>query len=280
MKATTGNTPLNLTSPESWNELTLPQLRALCRIIASGTDPAYRQQLIFMRWTGIRALPVSRLHDGIRFYLYLKGRTPFWMSVDTYRVFLQRIAFSMQRSELSNQLLPCVRSLHRRLHGPGKKLFNLTYGEFIHAEAAYNRYLSHPADISHLNALCAVLYRPGNGIPKGSLRFKGDRREAFNDFNYMHRAGWFNRVPLWQRIAIFLFYTGSREALYAAHDALRENTTVGDDHRSDIEKHRELVNTLNQGDVTKTEAVYQANLWSVFGTLNSLAVQNKKLMKK
>jgi len=275
------HTAINLQAPENWNELTLPQLRTLCRLIASGIDPTYRRQLVFMRWTGIRALPWSKTtSDGARAYLYRKGRRLFWMTVDTYRVFLQRIDFCGQRSELSNQLLPHVRSLHRKLYGPGRKLYNLNYDEFIHSEAAYNRYLQHPTDLHHLNALCAVLYRPGNGINPKASNFTGDRREPFNDYVYMQRASWFNKVALWKRIAIFLYYSGSREALYEAHEALRENVTIGDDFRSDIEKHRELVNTLNQGDVTKTQAVYHSSLWDVFGTLNNLVIQNKKLQKR
>ena len=281
MNTTAENKIVRLNVPENWNDLLVEQLRYLCRLIAKGINPSYRRQLIFMAWAGIKSLP-SRFVDeaGQHFYLFRCKKQFFYLSVEDYAFFLRKIDFCSGRSELSKQLIPHVWSLHRKLYGPASKLYNLTYNEWIHAESCFNRYLADNKNMSHLNALCAVLYRPGNGINPSSIEYKGDSREAFSDFIYLQRARWFRFVPLWQKVAIFLFYAGSRDALYNAHNDLKENTTIGEDKTSDIEKHRNLITSLTNGDVTKNHQVLKSNVWDVFAILNNMVQQFKKMNKK
>ncbi len=270
-----------LQAPEHWNDLTFKQLRYLCRTIAAGLNPLYRRQLIFMIWTGIKSLPAKFVDEaGQTFYLFRRRRQFFYLSVEDYAFFLRKIDFCTGRSELTKQLMPHIWALHRKLYGPSSKIYNLTYNEWVHAESCFNRYLNDNKNVNHLNALCAVLYRPGNGIHPDSIEFSGDRREEFNDYVYLKRAQWFRWVPMWQKVAIFLFYTGSREALNNAHLNLKENTTIGEDHTSDIEKHRTLVNNLTQGDVTKNNQVLKSKVWDVFAMLDSQVAQIKKISKK
>lgn len=271
---------INLAVPENWNQLNKKQLRQLCRMIAHGISPSYRRQQLFMLWAGIQALPGKMVdHLGQTFYLFRKKRSLFYLSVEDYTYFLRRIDFASGRSELTRQLLPRLWAPFGWLHGPSNKLYNITYNEFIHAEAAFNRYMADGKNINHLNALCAVLYRQAV-MSKKSKYYTGDVREGFNDFNYMQRARRFRFVPLWQRIAVFMFYSGSREALYQAHTYLRDEATIGEDHSSDLDKHRQLINTLNQGDLTRNKSIMQSPVWDVMGMLNSMVKQYKQITKK
>lgn len=272
---------VELSAPKSWNELNLKQLRMLARMIARGVTPAYRRQLLFMAWTGIRTKNSSFTDEfNQRYYLYQKGKRFFYLSVPEYASLLRKVDFIQEPSRLHTQLLPSVWLLWHKHYGPSNKLFNISYDEFLHAEAAFKRYVSNMQHTEHLNTLCAVLYRPGNGINPKSEQWQGDARIAFNDYSYQRRARLWKWVPVWQKVAVFLFYNGCREALYESHKALREESTIGENKTSDLEKHRQLINTLNQGDITKNKAIIKAPLWDVMAMLNHLVEQNKKLRKK
>jgi hypothetical protein len=273
---------IDLHTPEKWNDLTAKQLEVLCRMIASGINPMYQRQLIFQSFTQIKPLPKFYTdQDGKTFYLFKHRPTKkqFYLCVDDYAWYLKKIDFTSEHSQLSKQLLPVVKSIITKLHGPATKLFNVKYGEFIHAESCFNRYLQ-TKDIKDLNALCAVLYRKASGVKETDANYDGDLRIAFNDYVYMHDAKRFKYVSVWKKIAIFMFYTGAREAMYLAHPHLQENATIGEDHTSDIEKHRALVNTLNNNDVTKNKAIYDSPVWDIFSMLDRMVEQYQKTVKK
>lgn len=272
---------INIELPDSWNKLNFNQLRFICRAIGKGLNPLFLRQLAFIRFANLKALRHSYVdQDGLRYYLWLQRNTKqfFWLSVQSYTLFLRQLDFMGKESKLSNQLLPVVRILGRKYYGPARKLFNLTYNEFIHSELCFNRYLD-SKNIKDLNTLCAVLYRQSNGISPHSDNYQGDQRKPFNDFLYIRQAKRWRLVPLWKRIAIFLYYSGSREELYQAHSNLRQSSSVGQTQKSDMDQHRALINTLNQGDITKNKQVLQSLVWDVMAMLDRMIEQQNQLKK-
>jgi hypothetical protein len=269
--------------PEDWNSLSLPQLRQLCRLIAKAVPHDYRRQILFCHWSGIRMLPHNELDaNGMKRFLFfhLKLKKRFFLSLPDFVSFLHRLDFTHDEPSLTIQLMPSLRASWRRLYGPSSSLFNISYGEFIHAEACYNRYIS-SNDVNDLNSLCAVLYRPSNGVRPRSIHFEGDRREIFNDFIYPDRGRWLRRVPRWRRIAIFLFYSGCRQALFQAHPMM--NRRVESDQLLDVNEidlHRRMINTLNKGDITKNKRVLDSLAWDVFAMLDSMIENVQKMQEK
>lgn len=274
---------IDLQLPQSWNELSPAQLRYLCRLIASGLNPWYLRQKVFLHLAGLKALNNKFIDDqGDVFYLFkhLKSKSFVYIKVEDYAWYVKQIDWVKSESGLSAQLFPVFKVLGVvPLYGPSRMLFNLSYAEFVHAESCLNRYLQTKKPEA-LNQLCAVLYRPGNGLSPKSENYKGDRRKAFNEYTYT-RPNWLIRMlPLWFKVAVFLFYAGAREAMYQQHLNLRENATVGEDRSTDLEKHRRLINTLNQGDVTKNAQIQQTPLWDVFAMLDRMVEQYNQIKKK
>jgi len=277
------NKVIDLKIPTSWNQCTAAQIRFLCRLIAAGLNPWYMRQKVFMQFGCLKAINHRYLDDnGTPYYLFkhLPTKQFCYISLPDYSFYLRQIDWTQRESELSEQLFPSIKVLGMiKLYGPSKKIFNLTYGEFVHAESCFNRYV-HTKKAEALIDLCALLYRPGSGISPLSDEYKGDRRKDFNEYTYTRHRWMIKLLPAWFVVYAFLYYTGSREAMYAAHQHLKESVSIGEDRSSDLDKHRRLVNSLNQGDITKNQLIWQTPVWDAFAMIDRMIEQHKQITRK
>lgn len=97
-------------------------------------------------------------------------------------------------------ILPTVRIGWRVYHGPAGALLNLTFGEYMVAYDFYRRYMMDKGE-RDLNALCAVLYRPGGG------RGGDDVREVFDVNRCVGRARMFSRLSFEERFVILSWFS-------------------------------------------------------------------------
>lgn len=123
--------------PASWDEITPRQFRQYLNWLASGADIAGMFTLLQL-WYGIRYRHSRLLDDDQRTDLLAVLD---WITTPP-----------------SRWMLPRLRVGFDQIIGPGNDLEYLTFGEFMYAQAAFDRYLD-DNDVTHLPELIAALYR-------------------------------------------------------------------------------------------------------------------------
>ena len=127
--------------------------------------------------------------------------------------------FVLESAGLTAQLLPAVRVpgwrywLRGRFWGPRESLRNVSFAEFIFADAYFVAYAKgQKADF--LDLLVAVLYRPQRWPYRPrAAGYGGDRRQAFNEHLVRRRAAVLAQLPRGQKLAVLTWYRGCRQQL-------------------------------------------------------------------
>ncbi|MGV3588607.1 MAG: hypothetical protein ACO1OF_16495 [Adhaeribacter sp.] len=192
--------------PGALNELSAPQLLRLAGLIHA---PNTQDEIV------TKAI-IILLNVWRNFYLtYLFV----WHVTADHLAELARLTnFLFSDNLLTKNLLPTVRLPWRlkKYYGPADELENITFIEFIKAEAAFLAFQRTQKE-EYLNRLCAILYRPrrrGKLTPENAT---GDIREKFNDALVPGRALAMARLPIQVRLAILLFFSGCRQTIVKAN---------------------------------------------------------------
>ena len=181
-------------------------------------------------------------------------------------------------STLSVNLLPTFKHRFTRFYGPADKLFNITFKEFIVAETLFRNY-SQSQDDSFLSKLIATLYRPKTkNADTLSFEFNGDVREPFNDHIIEARGKRMDSLNPSYRFAIALYYQGCRKFLHTQFSNVfsGSSSSGSSNHRGYLD----LVNSLTNNDVTKTEEVRNSMLFDVLVHLENVLKEQKQAKSK
>jgi len=198
---------INITAPTSYNQLTKKQLLEITQIFASEPRLSLFRVLTFLKLTGAKILKNDG--SGIRFKY---KNTKFYLTPEEFLSFSKSFDFLTENSTLTNNLLPIIRVALKKYYGPSNSLFNITFGEYLTAENYFIRY-NKTKDIIFLDKLIATLYRPKKKAIKVDENYKGDLREEFNDFLIDRRSKTIAKLPFYKKHAIYIFYSGSVNAL-------------------------------------------------------------------
>jgi hypothetical protein len=271
---------IDLKMPTEWNQLTRRQLLFVCRLFRLKLSEFNFKLSVFIKFTGIRALPVRKV-SGQTYYAFKKSGQVFWISIDELYCFIGSANFLCADSHLTKNLFPKFTLLWRRFFGPSAKCYNITLLEFLHAEAALFRFHSahHP---KHMRTLCAILYRHQvKCYNPAAPNYNGDRREPFNDYTYQHRARWFKLLHPNRFYAVYVFYNGCRNAIIEAHpEVFVGGGTVSSQPVNPVDGIKSLITTLTNGDVTKIHEIENTRVWDALHHLNSMIVSNREAMKR
>jgi hypothetical protein len=257
---------LNLTMPETWDQLTCKQLLFVCRMFLQQLTEHEFKLRVFIKLTGISTLPQKVIAEHV-YYFFRKANTRFSLTVDELHWFIQSAAFLLNEVQLTVNHLPVIKFFGMRLHGPANKGYNITMLEYIHAEAAV--YAWHKTKKpEHLLKLCAILYRPAKpAVKQRAIDFDGDKRQPFNDFTYQRCIKWFRLLPRAKVFAVYLFYMGFKNALVKAHPAVFSNAPVSSEPLNPTESLQQLVFGLNGGDITRNNDILRKPVWEIFKQL-------------
>lgn len=270
---------LDLKIPTEWNKLSRKQLLYVCRMFLLKKKESDFRLLVFLKLTNVKALPKRIIADQV-FYFFKYKKQQFSLTVPELNWFCNAVDYLRQDSRLTVNLFPWLRVFHRKYYGPSKKCYNVCFNEFINAEACIYAYHT-TKNLKHLRQLTAVLYRrQKKNYNPGSAKNTGDRREPFNDYTYQHRARQFRFLSKEKLLAVYCFYIGSRNALMEAHPDIFKGGTVSSEPVNPVKNLQELMYSLNQGDLTKIKELEQVQVWTVFGQLQHMVVENEKLKKK
>lgn len=269
---------LDLKIPTTWNQLTRKQLLYVSRLFLLNLSNFRFKLLIFLKFTGVKALPKKVIADRV-YYFFRKKKIRFSLTVGELHSFLSVIDFLTADSQLTKNLLPKFNILGTWLYGPSNKCYNITFLEFLNIEA--NLYAFHKTKKrKYLRLVCAILYRPQvKPYKPKSPTYNGDRRETFNDFTYQARAKWFRLISAKKQQAVYTFYVGCRNELMKAHPHLFSSSSVSSEPVNPANSLKKTILALNLGDVTKNKLIQQTPVWEAFTQLEDLVKQNKPKKK-
>lgn len=182
--------------PSTWNELTRAQLLAVMGVLYG---PAHK-------------LPVK-----LRLLSVLSGAPlpPLLAQPELVVVQLYSLTdfVASEEHRLTEQLLPEVKVGSRRFVGPRSSFRNLLFGEFIFADTYFRAWATHRSAAA-LDLFLATLYRPAvPGLGPSDPRWRGDRREEFNEHRTEYLASKLTSLPDAQKLAITTWYRGCRTQL-------------------------------------------------------------------
>ncbi len=269
---------LDLKIPQSWNALTRRQLLYLCKLYRLNLTELKFKTWLFVKLTGIKPLPRKIIADQV-YYFFKKGKTRFSLSVDEMHWFLHSVDKFMQESHLIKNLFPKFRMLWKTFYGPSNSCYNISVHEFMLAETMLDAF-HHSKDVKYLRQLTAILYRKQvKPYRPNSPNYTGDRREPFNDFTFQRRARWFRFLNQNKLQAVYVFFVGCRNAIIEKHPHLFNTTAVSSEKTNHTENLKNMLISLNQGDITKNKEILQSQVWEAFGQLNEMAKQVKSIKK-
>jgi hypothetical protein len=269
---------LDLKIPETWNQLSRKQLLYVCRLYILNLTELKFKTWVFIKFTGIKALP-HQIIVGRLYYFFQKNKIRFSLTPDELLWFLHSVDYLLSESKLTINHFPVFRILGKRFFGPSNSCYNISVMEFLLAEQmleAFNR--TH--QLKYLRLICAILYRPQRKpYRSNSPDYNGDRRETFNDFTFKRRERWFRLLSKSKLYAVYIFFVGCRNALIEKHPYLFSNNKISSEPVNYSEALKQVLISLNQGDITKNREIQQTQVWEAFGQLNEMARQIRQIKK-
>lgn len=185
---------INLKIPQSWNELSVWQLKKIASLLHSET---------------------SVLFDYKVFMVLLKVRWWAFRKKWKIRKVLKEVSLSMLKTHYNwfygslelTVFIPTLKATSQVWNAPADRLTNISIDEFSHAEDLYLGWNA-SKDFEYLRYLAAVLYRENDDNGK---RVKFDKTELDKRAKQIEKT---NQKTL---LAILLTYQGSRGYLFAQY---------------------------------------------------------------
>lgn len=207
--------------PEKWEDLSAKQFTQVAGVIFSRLNPtaAKMQMLLILlnaRRNWLLRIRLWRLRDEkhkASWYDALLDRLFGVLYLEDVAFLLHYTKFLFQPLQLTKQLLPFFEFKGVKYYGPGDKLEHLAFWEWVKADTYYGNYFD-TRKVRWIDELVAVLYRPARDEfnpldPEGS----GDIREVYADHVKDKRVEVVAKWPLEVKLAILLFFQGSREQI-------------------------------------------------------------------
>lgn len=252
---------LELDIPRSWNDFSREQLMKACDLFIKPKEKTNFLTRAAMDLLGLKLISFRRTPiDNIYLFKYQDRRIA--IDSDQLAFICRHFEFLLKESNLVENRIYSIRRGFRRYYGPEKKLYNMSYDEFRSAEnffLAYNK----TKDPSFLDKLVATMYRPKRkGLKRNSLLYDGDIREPFNPYIVEKRAGKFRTLPMKYKIAAFQYFFGCMKHLTTTFHMVFEPGSGGQIYDR-VQQSLRMLDYLAGGDVTKTKAVLQANVYEI-----------------
>jgi hypothetical protein len=277
----------NFAIPHSWNELTPDQFIRIASLGIQNLPFAEFRAKALLRLLDLRVMkrkPVM-VDDVPHYYLKHGHSRIYLLSVEALDEVAGTISFLISEKIVKNQkyyfinpkltrnLIPEVNGLV----GPADGLVNCIFEEFIRAQTSLEKFHK-TGKTEHLDMLIAALYRPRDPeADVSSADYKGDIREAFNDYTIDVRMKAVSKLSPEIKNAILMFYQGCFYMIDKKFPHVFNGDGSGAVNADPYMGFMKLANALAQNDVTKAEQVRRSMLYDVLVTLEELAIQKEKL---
>lgn len=204
-----------LTLPERWNELTVHQLRWICKYIYPNINLFNQSPTIYYHLK-VRLLMV--LMEVPRYNIFsAKRRMFFKISAESLADLTMQINWIYQSANLTLNPFPAISIGFKKLYGPPDGLSNMKLIEFSFADHFFCEFQKTKKE-SDLNNFIACLYR------HKMFNNADDVREPFNKNTIAYRATLLKNFRNEDKIAILLFYLSCRELIVKRYAKVFEKT--------------------------------------------------------
>lgn len=265
-----------LSTPSSYNELNASLLLDVCKHLL----------------TRSKLTPFALLFSifgAKRGFFFPNKRTKFLKSLPpealTYLANDQEVTgWIYQPPRLTNYTIPSFRIGLTKYYGPHSDMLNINVAEFVEVSMYYGAYLNSLAsepDISLIDKMLAVLYRPGRSFyafEKNGPNFILDRRVKNNEYRFTQRVNRFKKLSPALKMALFLQYEGALEA-FAQHFPNAFSASGGGGGNDTAGWVKLLMSMSGDifGDYEKTQSV---DVFTFFTKVDSNIEQAKEMEKK
>jgi hypothetical protein len=245
------NRAIHITLPESWDQLTEPQLEYVSRLLYNEMPATELLIRCLLHFTGIRLLHQDPFEiDGEMCYLFKKkGTGIFHLDVDMVTTITNRISWITSDITL-------FKNPEKIKHytGCNYKLYGVTLEEWLIVDQMYIGYAK-TKNLQFIDKMLAILYK----LPS----------ESWNESAVLDkRARRFRWMPAYRKYLIFLWYTSCKlwlkikyPFLFAASDGSGKGQSANDYVMG-------LLSALNDGDVTHNPMIKATECHEVFYELN------------
>ncbi len=264
---------MQITIPKSWNELTRAQLLQIADLFTRNLDRTAFKIKALLKLSGMQvAMRLPREESGIWYHELILAKRRFELSDLQLQSYIGQLDFLLEASQLTENRLP---KLNGRI-GPDKALANISWAEFETAEGYFGSF-SKTKDEIQLDRLIATLYRKADRNNRAdSSGFTGDRRETFNPHLVEKQAAHFKSLPMDKKYAVYLFYSGCRNNIVAQFGKVFSADSSGSGEPDPL-CHINLVNAINNGDITKNGSIRKTALFEILIFLQKKAEDAEKM---
>lgn len=241
----------NKTFPSEWNELTRDQLLFISSMVANGTGK---------ETFNVRAL---------QYFTQIPWKDFFKINEIAIKEMADKIEWIHKKRELTINLIPELAingmdvQTHGRasLQGPSDSMLNASFEQFFgHTEPAFSAF-ANTQNAEMLNYLVASLYS-----------FENDE---FNPKMVELNKNLVTPIDAGIKTAILFFYMGCRDLMANKYpDLFKKSKTKS--ASGDLD-YFEMIDGLNNENLTGNEAIKRSNLWEAFTRLTAMIEKSRKI---
>ncbi|MFA6400883.1 MAG: hypothetical protein WCX31_04550 [Salinivirgaceae bacterium] len=272
---------IRLTTPKTWNELTVSQLFFVMKYYLLDIPEQFLLINCLCKFSGIRLMKKTHWQEAKEFFKFRQGRRSFILTAEEVTVMVKELSFLLKESTLTINPMPVIKMFRRRLYGPDDNIYNITLREFIFAEMNFLSFCK-SKHVTYLNNLVAILWRPQvDPYMPNSPSYGGDRRERFNDNLFARRAHKLIWLRMYKKLALFTFYSGARSALQKEFPNVfsPDNSSAGKT-KNMANQMMSLVRAVNGGDPTKNEQLLDLNVREILGEMETAHERVQEFKRK
>jgi hypothetical protein len=255
---------VNLKIATKWKELKPKQLKYIASLHNLECTENEYLTYAFLHLAGLKVASGEMRYDnyeGIGFQWFkTKGEKPFILNTKQISIHLESVRFLLNIDETNPPkwirfCKPC-----------NYRLFKTKLRQYLTIENFYQAY-DHTKDEKYLDKFIASIYK------HPWQRFKDDKINK--------RARKFRSVSKDTKIAVFLFYGGVRVFLKKQYSALFDSNSDNSNEKPDMRQlFRNVLRTLNKGDVTRNEAIFNSDTHDALSELEASVIEVEKIKKQ
>lgn len=268
---------------EKWDELTKKELLTLMSFFQKKSPESEIKFKVLLLMLNLQVMnsPAIKKGEETIFKIKPKHFKPFWVTAEqmasllSYLNFLTKIIkkekeeIRILESKLTKQVMPTFKLYFKKYYGPGDRLFNIIFDEFLEADNHFLKFLQ-TQDDKELDKLVATLYRKRDRkTKKTNQEFSGDVRQPFNDNLITRNSKKLHKLPREKKLLIFFFYQGCRNFLTINFPAVFSQN--GEKSTGRNYGPLSLIDALSGDDVTKNKLIKQTPLYDVLVRLQKAA---------
>lgn len=241
---------INLTAPESWEELSQKQLKYVLWLLSNDYTVAETKTLMFVRFTGIRIIRKTAEE-----WLCRKGKQGFLLKMWEAGSFVSRFKYVEEAEKCNNRIEKAG-----RLKAADVDFHGVRFIDYLTLENLYQSFImSKKKDGTTLEYMCRIMYfdKNGNNNKEGAIFSSEEKLGAFLWYTYVK--------SMFAKNFTYLFAPSGSAGANGWNPTKSMNTQI---------------RALTGGDITKENIVFQQDCWRALTELDEKARESAEMERK